>query len=64
MKKLSIIEVKQRARAMGLIVDKTAKKAGIIRTIQALEGNTPCFGTREGGKCEQDACCWRADCLS
>jgi hypothetical protein len=64
MKKLSIIEVKQRAKALGLVVAKTAKKGEIIRAIQMSEGNAPCFGTREDGKCEQTACCWRADCLS
>ena len=63
MKKLSIIEVKQKAKALGLQVEKTAKKADIIRAIQVAEGNTPCFGTRTDGTCEQKGCCWRADCL-
>ncbi len=64
MKKLSIIEVKQKAKALGLTLEKTAKKPEIIRAIQMAEGNTPCFGTRPVGDCEQQACCWRADCLS
>ena len=36
-------------------------KKDIIRDIQAKEGNSPCFGTKE--TCEND-CLWKADCLS
>ena len=63
MKKMSIIEIKKRAKVLGLALLKTAKKAEIIRSIQAAEGNCPCFGTGIAESCGQGKCCWRQDCL-
>ena len=62
MKKLSIIELKKKAKAMGVTLPKTAKKPEIIRSIQQAEGNFPCFGTSDGS-CDQYGCAWRGDCL-
>ena len=64
MKKMTIIEVKKIAKGQGLVIDKSAKKPDLIRAIQIAEGNTPCFGTRPNGSCEQQSCCWRPDCLA
>jgi len=63
MKKLSIIEIKKRAKDLGLNPAKTAKKGDIIRAIQAAEGNSQCFDTSNAASCGQLECCWRPDCL-
>ena len=63
MKKLTIIDIRKMARKLGLAPVKTAKKGEIIRSIQAAEGNTQCFGTGVAKTCGQDKCCWRSDCL-
>jgi hypothetical protein len=63
MKKMSIIEIKKRAKALGLALLKTTKKDEIIRSIQTAEGNSPCFGTGSAESCGQGKCCWRQDCL-
>ncbi len=63
MKKMNIIEIKQKARSLGLKLDKSAKKTEIIRAIQSAEGNSQCFGTKMVNSCKQDNCCWRPDCL-
>jgi len=38
-------------------------KTELIRSIQASEGNFPCFGTAHEGRCDQEGCLWRGDCL-
>ena len=63
MKKMTIIELKKRAKEVGLAPAKTAKKNEIIRSVQFHEGNTPCFATGLADSCGQDMCCWRPDCL-
>ena len=63
MKKMSIIEIKKRAKALGVALLKTSKKAELIRSIQTVEGNSPCFGTGISETCGQVKCCWRQDCL-
>jgi hypothetical protein len=63
MKKLSMIEVKKRAKNLGVLLLKTAKKGEIIRAIQSAEGNSQCFGTGVAKTCGQEKCCWRPDCL-
>ncbi len=63
MKKLNIIEIKKKARDLGVSLDKSAKKGQIIRAIQAAEGNQQCFGSDTSKSCKQLDCCWRPDCL-
>jgi hypothetical protein len=63
MKKLSIIEVKNLGKKLGVALDKKAKKGEWIKAIQVAEGNDPCFATRDPNTCGQEACCWRPDCL-
>lgn len=54
-------DVREKAKTLGL---KTArmKKIDIIKSIQAAEGNFPCFGTATD-YCDQEGCCFREDCL-
>ena len=59
---MKMIEVRRIAKEMRLKSGKM-KKSDLIRTIQATEGNSPCFGSTSGN-CEQNECCWRYDCLS
>lgn len=63
MKKMSIIEIKKKAKELGVAMSKSAKKGEIIRAIQAAEGNSQCFGTGIAKTCSQLNCCWRPDCL-
>ena len=59
---MKVAEIKERAKGMNIKV--TGKnKTDIIRSIQAAEGNYPCFKTAEG-HCDQYDCYWREDCLS
>lgn len=62
MHSMKMVEVKQKAKGMGLKVGK-AKKEELIKTIQLSEGNSPCFGTTDGS-CDRADCLWRADCIS
>lgn len=55
-------EIKEKAKALGLSSGKR-KKGDLIRAIQELEGNFPCFGSAIE-HCSQEDCCWREDCLS
>lgn len=55
-------KILEMAAELGLKGVSRMKKADLIRTIQAHEGNFPCFGTADG-HCDQMSCLWRADCL-
>jgi hypothetical protein len=53
-------EIRQRAKLLDLKSGKK-RKADLIRTIQAAEGNFSCF--QPGSEaCDQSGCCWREDC--
>ena len=54
-------EIKEKAKASGIKVMATAKKADLIRQIQRAEGNFDCFGTAKD-YCDQLDCCFREDC--
>ncbi len=58
---MKMVEVKEKAKGMGLKVGK-AKKDELIKTIQLNEGNIPCFGTADGS-CDRTDCLWRTDCI-
>ena len=51
----------EKARVLGIDPERTARYH-LIRTIQAAEGNKPCFGHSNGG-CDQTTCCFRRECL-
>lgn len=58
---MNVKEIKTIAKKMGLQTNKI-KKADMIRSIQAAEGNSPCFQTGVTS-CDQENCCWRSDCM-
>jgi hypothetical protein len=55
-------EIRAKAKALGISVMATTKKADLIRQIQSAEGNFDCFGTAKD-YCDQWRCCFREDCL-
>jgi len=55
-------EIREMAKALGIKVMATTKKADLIRQIQKAEGNFDCFGTAKG-YCDQLDCCFREDCM-
>lgn len=55
-------EIKMKAKALGIKVMATTRKADLIRKIQRAEGNFDCFGTATE-YCDQWDCCFREDCL-
>jgi hypothetical protein len=62
MQTMTVKEIKVIAKRMGLQAGKM-KKANLIRTIQAAEGNNSCFQTGVMESCGQENCCWRSDCM-
>ena len=61
-KRMSMPEIKIKAKALGIIPGKM-KKAELIHAIQLTEGCSPCFG-RSGGQCSYIDCCFMNDCLT
>lgn len=55
-------EVRRIAKDLGVKTTRI-KKADMIKLIQQQEGNYACFGSAEGGFCDQEQCLWREDCL-
>lgn len=60
-KRMTMPEVRERAKMMGITPGKM-KKAELIHSIQMAEGCTPCYG-RSNGQCPWLECCWRSDCF-
>jgi len=60
-KRMTMPEIKERAKMMGMTPGKM-KKAELIHFIQMAEGCTPCYG-RSNGECPWPECCWRSDCF-
>jgi hypothetical protein len=58
---MKMTDVQKKARALGIKPGKL-RKADLIRTIQAAEGNSQCY---QSGleNCDQADCCWRSDCI-
>ena len=59
-KRMSMPEIKNKAKALGITLGKM-KKEELIRAVQSAEGNNPCFGTA-GGNCSNTDCCFIRDC--
>jgi len=59
---MTVKEIKEIAKKMGLQAGKM-KKNDLVRSIQAAEGNAPCFQTGQAESCGQENCCWRSDCI-
>jgi hypothetical protein len=60
---MKINEIKQKAKALGINCGNKMKKTELIHSIQKTEGNTPCFGKSNNGKCQYTNCCFMGDCL-
>lgn len=58
---MNVVEVKKKAKIVGLIPGKI-KKTDLIWAIQKAEGNTTCFAENDGN-CPYLDCCWLDDCL-
>lgn len=58
---MNIEEVKEIARGRGIKAGRM-KKADIIRAIQIMEENLPCFETGRSAECGEGGCLWREDC--
>jgi len=59
---MKIQKVRGIAKAKG-VNSARMSKGEIIRAIQEVEGNFPCFATAREGHCNQGDCAWREDCL-
>ncbi len=59
---VKIQAVRAIAKEKGVIPRKMSKRE-IVRAIQEMEGNFPCFGTARDGYCDREDCAWREDCL-
>ncbi|OGR06859.1 MAG: hypothetical protein A2511_17405 [Deltaproteobacteria bacterium RIFOXYD12_FULL_50_9] len=56
-------EIKEKAKQMGIKPGKMSK-ADLIRSIQAQEGNDPCFQTAKENCDQVQCCCWSKECLT
>lgn len=59
---MNMQDVKKKAKILDIKPGKR-RKADLIRSIQATEGNFACFGYAKD-YCDQFKCCWRDDCLT
>ncbi|HMK35186.1 MAG TPA: Rho termination factor N-terminal domain-containing protein [Desulfomonilaceae bacterium] len=57
---MTIKQIRQKARTMGLKNINRHRKESLIRVIQEAEGNSPCFKGIHG--CLEHACLWRDEC--
>jgi len=58
---MKMVQVQQKAKAMGLPAFRMSKK-DLIRSIQEREGYAACYQTGLA-RCDQLDCCWRDDCM-
>ena len=58
---MKMTDVKRKAKELGVKSGKM-RKADLIRSIQAKEGNSLCFQIGLDS-CDQTNCCWRTDCV-
>ena len=57
---MTLREIKEKAKTIGIKNSSKFKKDGLIRQIQQAEGNSPCFRGIEN--CGELNCAWRNDC--
>jgi hypothetical protein len=60
---MKIEDVRKKAKKLGINSSSKTKKAELIHSIQKAEGNTPCFGKSNNGKCPYTNCCFMGDCF-
>lgn len=61
---MTLTEVKEKAKVIGVKATKQQSKRDLIRAIQKQEGNSACYQTAIAPACGQTNCLWRQDCLS
>ncbi len=59
---MKMVDIKRIAKRVGCNSGRL-KKADLIKKIQEVEGNFPCFQSA-GDYCNQEKCSWRDDCLN
>jgi hypothetical protein len=59
---MTMQEIREKARGLGLKVTVGWTKITAVRAIQAAEGYEPCFGRGLYDVCGQPDCCFRRDC--
>jgi hypothetical protein len=59
---MTLKEIRNKAKVMGVKNITRHKKDTLIRAIQQEEGNSPCFKGIHG--CGESACLWREQCQS
>lgn len=57
---MTLKRIRDKARSLGLKNVSRYRKDNLIRVIQEVEGNSPCFKGIEG--CGEVDCLWRSDC--
>ena len=61
---MKLVEIRERAKQLGIKGAAKMRKGVLIRAIQEAEGNPQCFGAEWRFKCPEFQCCWRDDCLT
>ncbi|MBI5250266.1 MAG: Rho termination factor N-terminal domain-containing protein [Desulfomonile tiedjei] len=59
---MTLRKIREKARAIGVRNYTRYKKETLIRVIQEVEGNSPCFKGLCG--CGEYGCLWREECQS
>ncbi|MGD9817186.1 MAG: Rho termination factor N-terminal domain-containing protein [Desulfomonilaceae bacterium] len=59
---MTISQVRTKARDIGIKNITRYRKEQLIKTIQELEGNNPCY--KKILNCGELGCAWRTDCQS
>lgn len=58
---IRMMEIRNRAKRLGIQVDVTMTRSDLIHQIQTHEGNRECFKTNTSN-CQQIDCCWHHEC--
>jgi hypothetical protein len=57
---MTLKEIRERARKVGLKNITRYRKESLIKAIQEMEGNSPCFKAIK--PCGEGECLWRQEC--
>jgi hypothetical protein len=57
---MTLKQIRDKARTVGVKNITRYRKESLIREIQELEGNSPCF--KNIYDCHENCCLWREDC--
>ncbi|MCX5697559.1 MAG: SAP domain-containing protein [Candidatus Omnitrophica bacterium] len=59
---MRLTQIEKKAKSVGINNTWKYSRKELIRHIQRVEGNFPCFATAKN-HCDQHACLWRPDCI-